>query len=210
MSEAPNVQPLASDAPKIVAAIGTKSVALYVQIRAQYLQGDVHENRFRHDFQLFYRLNNAGLTPEFKTRYFDLMDAARADALDLGAIAMELFEFRNRKGQQSLQFSFVTKLANIVDPTCPIYDSLVAALFGFRPPLSGIDVGTRLDRLMRFHDWLRSSYDGIIKSGTMSEVFDLFRHTYSVSAEAVPDTKVVDFVCWTAGRMRLKLDGWCP
>ena len=40
----------------------------------------------------------------------------------------------NKSGRQSLQISFATKLLHMVNPTTPIYDSMVAAFYFFDEP----------------------------------------------------------------------------
>ena len=136
------------------------------------------------------------------------MEAARDSAPNLRLLALALYAFPNRKGQRSLQFSFVTKLANTIDPTCPIYDSWVAALCGFRPPACGLEVEDRIDRLLEFHGWLGLSYDQALSAGSIGGMVDRFRRTYSANDEMVPDAKVVDFICWSAGSMGLKQKYW--
>ena len=77
----------------------------------------------------FYRLDNAGLTPEFKSKYFMLLEESRnLPEVYLRNLVKELYAIPNLKGQQSLQFSFVTKLANTVNRQYPIYDSEVGCL----------------------------------------------------------------------------------
>jgi hypothetical protein len=209
--EALDLAPLVSQGRAVVDAIGPRSVERYIQIRRTYLETNVSESPdFQSAFRLFYRLDNAGLTPEFKDQYFELMEAARDSAPNLRSLALALYAFPNRKGQRSLQFSFVTKLANTIDPTCPIYDSWVAALCGFRPPMCGLEVEDRIDRLLEFHGWLGKSYDQALSAGAIGGMIDRFRRIYSANDEMVPEAKVVDFICWSAGRMRLKLPGWCP
>ncbi len=67
-------------------------------------EGITKNNLFQFVFRSLHILDNAVLTPEFKTR----------------------------KDLNSIQFSFVTKFANIIDNQYPIYDSEVIKLFNFK------------------------------------------------------------------------------
>ena len=70
---------------------------------------------FQFTYRSFYRLDNAGLTPEFKSRYFELLQEYRIKPIDLKDICVDLYEYKTRKGYNSVQFSFATKLANTID-----------------------------------------------------------------------------------------------
>ena len=113
--------------------LGEESVAVYAFLYNEFLKGDVTLNPvFQFVYRSFYRLDNAGLTPEFKKAYFNLMQQYRnEDLIDPKEIVEKLYMYKRRKGDHSIQFSFTTKLINTIDPTYPIYDSEVARVFQF-------------------------------------------------------------------------------
>lgn len=113
----PDLADIESNTEEIVLAIGRESVEVYRFLSAEFMRGSILENYvFQFAFRSFYRLDNAGLTPNFKREYFVLLEEARnLNEVDLPGLARKLFHIPNRKGQQSLQFSFVSKLANTVN-----------------------------------------------------------------------------------------------
>jgi hypothetical protein len=51
--------------------------------------------------------------------------------IDIVQVVDRLYEYPRRKGDNSIQFSFATKMANTIIPSYPIYDKEVAKAFGF-------------------------------------------------------------------------------
>jgi hypothetical protein len=201
----PDLAALNENAQVIVDAIGRESVDVYLFLSDEFARGPVTQNcLFQFVYRSFYRLDNAGLTPEFKSAYFECMEEARACLeVDLAAIVEKLHKIPNRKGQASLQFSFVTKLANTINPNYPIYATEVAKCFGFRPPYNYKDSDTRLQEYLAFYESLRKFYKEVTIQGSMKELVGLFERTYSPAACRVPAVRVLDFIFWSAGKVGL-------
>ncbi len=199
----PDLNAIAKKSTAIVESIGRESVEVFVFLCKELSRGPVTQNHlFQFVFRSFYRLDNAGLTPDFKSAYFEILEASRSGApFNLAAIVRRLYEIRNRKGQRSLQFSFATKLANTVEPRSPIYDAEVAKLFRFRPPPDGL-FESRLARYLDFHTFLRRFYEDILDRELLRDTIALFQRSYSPEAESVPPVKVLDFVFWAAGKLQ--------
>ena len=83
---------------------------VYNFIKEQFNQTeDVRNNHlFQFTYRSFYRLDNAGFTPEFKKRYFELLQEYRSKPIVLKDICIDLYEYKTRKGLNSVQFSFAT------------------------------------------------------------------------------------------------------
>src|SRR5262249_6782436 len=120
----PDLSYIEANADKIVGEIGRDSVEVHCFLSNEFARGSILENYvFQFTYRSFYRLDNAGLTPEFKQKYFVLLEEARnLPEVDLPDLTRRLSRIPNRKGQDSLQFSFVSKLANTVNAQYPIYD----------------------------------------------------------------------------------------
>ncbi len=131
-------------------------------------------------------------------------DARRGSTVDIAAIVKELSKLHNLKGQASLQFSFVTKLASTINPSYPMYDDKVAKCFGFRVPYNYKPFDARLQEYLAFYESLRKFYEEVSVNGSMKELVSLFERIYSPVARRVPPVKVLDFIFWSAGKMRLR------
>lgn len=201
----PNIE---SHAKQIVDAIGREAVDVYGFLCDEFARQPVERNCvFQFVYRSFYRLDNAGLTDDFKKRYFELMEMERSrnspevDLNNLKKLVEDLRRIPNRKEQESLQFSFVTKLANTVNTEYPIYDAQVANAFNFHPPYNK-DFEIRLDRYMSFYKSLCDTYDTILRQLLLRESRRIFRETYLGPTERIPETKVLDFVFWSYGKLK--------
>ena len=192
-----------ANADKIVQFIGRESVEVYRFLSKRFLEQEPKDdNVFQFIFRSFYRLDNAGLTDEFKTKFFELLSIAKAEQqADIQGIVRSLFDIPNRKGQASLQFSFATKLAATVESSSPIYDAEVASIFGFRPPYNYNPFEQRLSEYTAFYTELKSLYQTIIDRDCLREARTMFRSRYSCTKSDVPETKVLDFIFWSAGKL---------
>ncbi|MGA2301474.1 MAG: hypothetical protein ABSG77_12380 [Candidatus Acidiferrum sp.] len=201
----PDLAALNKNAQVIVEAIGREAVDVYLFLSDEFPRGPVTQNFvFQFVYRSFYRLDNAGLTPEFKSAYFECMeDARRGSTVDIAAIVKELSKLPNLKGQESLQFSFVTKLASTINPSYPMYDDKVAKCFGFRVPYNYKPFDARLQEYLAFYDSLREFYEEVRVNGSVKELVNFFERIYSSAACRVPEVKVLDFIFWSAGKMRL-------
>lgn len=197
-------QSIEANAQSIVAAVREEPVAVYAYLREQFVRGPVDSNSvFQFVFRSFYRLDNAGLEPEFGKVYFQLMEQHRnSPEIPLKTILMRLNEILDRRGRKNLQFSFITKLANTINPDYPIYDVYVADVFDFRAPAYTKDADQRADEYLEFYSKMRETYSRIIAQNLLEISRKLFRSTYGSFSNYIPETKVVDFILWTEGKRR--------
>ena len=199
----PDLSDIETNSEEIVGAIGRESVEVYRFLSDEFARGPVLENCvFQFAYRSFYRLDNAGLTPDFKREYFVLLEEARGlREVDLPGLTRKLFAIPNRKGHASLQFSFVSKLANTVNSQYPIYDAEVASVFSFRAPYNYKTFDVRLTEYMAFYNKLRGIYAEIIGRDILQKPRQMFRDIYAAPPERIPEIKVLDFIFWSAGKL---------
>lgn len=199
-----------TDAASIVDGIGAESVAVYVYLLNEFGSGPVDTNLvFQFVFRSFYRLDNAGLAPDFKHEYFRLMERYRHTTAEipLDTLMGALFRFRGLNHREGIQFSFVTKLASTIcpDPHYPIYDSRVAKVFGLKtlyPSRSPED--RRIADCLVLYGKLRDIYKQILSENLIAQPRRMFRERYASLAASVPEVKVLDFIFWSAGTLLTK------
>jgi hypothetical protein len=201
-----NLSEIEVSAERIVDLIGRESVDVYVFLSEMFGGGSINENRvFQFVYRSFYGLDNAGLTPEFKSKYFALLEEARGlSHPDLRSIARTLYPIPHSRGYKSLQFSFITKLAHTVNQQLPIYDGKIATLFGFEAP-SGELEGS-LTKYMSFYEDLRRLYAAIVSQNLLPKSRALFADRYSPSSSKVSDIKALDFIFWASGKLGFRLE----
>jgi hypothetical protein len=193
-----------SNQARIINELGEEPIAVYRLLSSEFAKGGVDKNPlFQFVFRSYYRLDNAGLTPAFKARYFELMENARVtEVIDLQAIATDLYRFKSLRDRKTLQFSFITKLAATVSPHYPIYDREVGKALGFSPPDQLRDFDKRLGIYLQFYGWLRRLYTDFIAARTLRSAEAALVAKYS-TAKHVPPMKALDFLFWSAGKLEV-------
>ena len=131
----------------------------------------IHKNLFHFVFRSFYRLDNAGLSDEIKVEYFNLLQETRdRDTFDFQLVCDRLYQLVNLRGQNTLQFSFATKMANIINDSRPIYDSEVASMFGFRTPYNYRSYSQRLTEYCNFYVEISNRYIEFTQDNLILEI----------------------------------------
>ncbi len=191
----PDLSALAKNAEAIIDGVGREAIDVYLFLFDEFARGSIREHwLFQFVFRSYYQLDSAGLTDDFKAAYFECMEEARGGAaVDLAGIVGRLRAIRNRKGQESLQFSFVTKLANTVNPRYPIYDYQVAQCFRFTAPYNYKTWEVRLGEYLDFYGWLRAFYENALATNSMKCLIDRFMSVYAPKACRIPPVKILDF-----------------
>ncbi|MDC6350059.1 hypothetical protein PP178_00720 [Zeaxanthinibacter sp. PT1] len=188
----------------IVGNISRESIDVYNFIKSEYETSNVTTNHlFQFVFRSFYRMDNAGLTPDFKTEYFILLEENRkVDRFDFDKVLRRLYTFPNRKGQNTLQFSFATKMFNTIDHSMPIYDSEVCKMFSLsRPYQREFDV--KLDKYLDQLDVISKGYEEIRKFNLLPNAMGMFDNYFK--DHALTEWKKLDFIFWSAGKLQTVL-----
>ena len=163
------INEMISRSKEIIKTLDHESIEVYKFLLSEFNKSDVRENLvFQFVFRSFYRLDNAGLSPEFKTRFFELMQENRDNkSIELEGILRELEKYPRIKEERtdekkgSFQFSFVTKLFNTINPEFPIYDSKVSkAIFGSSYSPTGT-FENKLKVCSARHDVIKKTYSHI-------------------------------------------------
>lgn len=187
---------------RVVGNLDLESITVYDFLSRRFEVCNASEDPlFQFVFRSFYRMDNAGLTNEFKTRYFrELQERRGMEPVDLRSLASIFHAIPTIKGSHSLQFSFVTKLAHTINASYPIYDDEIATSFAFARPVYG-SFEHRLDRLMRFYGKLKATYMKILDDGLMAPTLQAFHDRFPEHAPRLPKIKLLDFTFWSVGKL---------
>lgn len=157
---------------------------------------------FQFLFRSFYRLDNAGLTTELKTRYFELLQEYRNKPIDLKAICLDLNNYKTKKGLNSIQFSFATKLANTVDENYPIYDSEVIRLFNFKQPYSLKDKNEKIDKYLYQYKYIVEISQKLICNSYIKNIFQEMDSIFGNSCIEQGNIRKLDTLMWGIGKVK--------
>lgn len=186
---------------EIISNLERESIDVYQFLKEGFENSDVTQNYlFQFVFRSFYRIDNAGLTPEFKKEYFKIMEQNRNEKqFDFKRVFKRLYILPDRKGQNTLQFSFVTKLFSIIDNTLPVYDSKVAEMFSFSKPYQS-DFDIKVERFLIQYEVIKRSYTEISNLNLIPKAGKLF--DLSFANHGLTETKKLDFIFWSAGKLK--------
>ncbi|MBI1256555.1 MAG: hypothetical protein GC204_03705 [Chloroflexi bacterium] len=171
----------------------------YLNLRAGWADRDIaQDSGFQQTYRRFWRMNAARLSPTFLASYFDLLTATRdSGAADVAKISRALYAIPcNGAGDRKLHFSFAAKLAHMVDPDLPIYDSLIARFYF----LDGVDEGdfkARLSARLADYGFLQQEYARILHHNLLQPAIEAFRDRFPAATDVMmSDQKVIDTLIW--------------
>jgi hypothetical protein len=138
-------------------------------------------------------MNVARLSQRFYSRYFELLARySSSQSVDVASLARELSSV-DAEDEQSLQFSFASKLAHMIDPRLPVYDRFVAAFYFYVAPAGDGQFEARLVELMGFYNFLRHEYARVLGERLLSGAIQKFRERFT---DDIPDERIVDWLLW--------------
>ncbi|AXT59283.1 hypothetical protein D1816_02605 [Aquimarina sp. AD10] len=186
---------------EIIGNLEQESIDVYNFLKTEFENSDILKNHlFQFVFRSFYRIDNAGLTPEFKCEYFKILEENRNEKkFDFNKILKRLYYLPNRKGQNTFQFSFFTKLINTIDDTFPIYDSEVARMFNLSRPYQS-DFDKKLNKYKEQFEVITKGYAQILNSGLIPKTNLLFDLNFE--NHGLTEVKKLDFIFWSAGKIK--------
>ena len=187
--------------------ISIDTIKGYLELRQLYEGVNVIEDEdFQKKFIAYYKLSGTGVNEEFLKRYFDIMEAhkKREGQVDFRLIRRAVYGTQPKKKLTSAQFSFLARMANLINDENPQYDNTIAAFFDFDPPVqTKLDSRERLNAYLEFHKNVRDLYQDVIDDNKIRELLMVFKiklkqhGDYPVSA-----LKRVDFLAATAARLK--------
>jgi len=182
--------------------LDSDSVPVYLFLAERFANSsDISSDHvFQFLFRSYYRLDNAGLTDDFKKEYFRLLQNHRHEQVpDLRQICRTLRAYKTKRGKQSLQFSFATKILATIDQDQPLYDRFVASVFGFSPPLHKLAFEERLEKHLQFYEALKETSRWLREQPELKDVDALFAKREK-QWHLVGRCKQIDFILWATGK----------
>ena len=186
---------------RIIDNISYESVDVYNFLKSQFDNSNVTENYlFQFVYRSFYRIDNAGLTNQFKTEYFKILQEYRQlEHFDFAIILHRLFNIVNHKGQNTFQFSFVTKMQNTIYSNRPIYDNEVSKVFSFDRPRQGSSFNDKLNLYLEQLSIIDTTYNSFLSNDSLLKIITSFDNKFP--KHNLGQIKKFDFIFWTAGKI---------
>jgi len=183
----------------ILSNLNSENIAVYIFLKNEYAKGKILDNFvFQFVFRAYYRLDNAGLSDGIRRRFFELLDQKQTN---LETILSELYEIPTLKGKKTIQFSFATKLLHTINSNKPIFDSGVSRVTNIRLTGSG---EPKIHSCIERYDFLEKLYLDMLQDERITNIISEFGLTFKVDGEMMSDTKILDFIMWSLGKLKDK------
>lgn len=179
---------------QILSNLDYESVVVYRFLKSEYDKGNILNNPFfQFVFRSFYRMDGAGLSNRMKEHYFQLLENKERN---LEIILSELYDIKNIKKQNTIQFSFATKLVHTIDNDMPIYSTEIASCLDKKPRPTG-SKNERILSCVVIYGSLMRLYDELKKNEEINDTISKFRLKFNVTEGQISNTKVLDFILWS-------------
>jgi hypothetical protein len=159
-----------------------------------HVANDEYQRRYRK----YWVMNPARLSDEFYESYFNLIEgyiAAPNNPPLITTLTNDLYQIpTHKKGKQSVQFSFASKLLHMIDHHSPIYDDLIASFYFWEPP-DQKQPEQRIQELGNFHQFLCQEFGRILKANLLQPAITAFRRHFPRAH--FTDTKIIDSLIWS-------------
>ncbi|HRY62193.1 MAG TPA: hypothetical protein P5056_00210 [Candidatus Paceibacterota bacterium] len=191
------IEKIYNNQEKIFSNIDKESVDTYQWLNTAYNSGGIDHNRvFQFVFRSYYRLDGAGLSQNQKRTFFDLMTNK---IRDLEKILDALYQLPTLRGNNTIQFSFATKLIHTIDNNEPIFDAEVSNVIQRR--VAGNNKEQKIQSCVELYNFLKSLYLKLLSDDKIKELISIFRKEFGVNKYQVSDIKILDFIVWTLGKL---------
>lgn len=166
--------------------------------------------RFEALFTRYYGLNSAGVTKDFKKRFFQILfdadDSVKAfenDKPNYSGVLAELYKIKRLKNDRALQVSFVSKLAAMHNESCPIYDQYVREYLNITLPINGKSAAQVRARITWFTEMLeeiKGAYVDWVRDPRIRAILMRFAKRDPELAKCHV-VRQLDFLVWQAGKL---------
>lgn len=154
----------------------------------------IDNEQFQKNYRTFWRMNAARLSQDFCDKYFEILQETQQSQPDVNEIVYSLYDVpSNSKAKKTLQFSFSTKMAHMVNQDLPIYDSLISEFYFFEPNIR-LKLDDRITELLDFYEFLKAEYLRIQQEGLLNHSIQTFRKHFN--PQHFTDAKVIDSLLW--------------
>jgi len=198
-----NLEDLLRRSDEIVELLGAGAIVTCVYLTARFRECDVSKNEvYKRIYSRYYGLKGAGLTEAFFARYFELLENTKNLGFNPLAIAQDLKEYPNQKGQIALQFSFITKIGTTFDPKFPIYDRRIVELFGIRNSKIIRNYDERLHAHLDDLEEIKKRIDMCMQAQPFAELVNRCHDV--ATAGILPGGRLTDLILWAYHQLKPK------
>ena len=146
---------------------------------------------FQKRYKSYWAMDFARLSPDFCEFYFRVLENGKSMDIEIRELCQNLYEVPTHKNEQkSIQFSFATKLAHMIDPALPIYDNLVCSFYFLKVAGPKGDFSQRIELYLSVYKFLLNELKRIKINGLLeSSIYEFRKH---LTPKYFTDEKIID------------------
>jgi hypothetical protein len=181
----------------VINEIGARHVQDYDWLSDKIFIWDLSTSQdFRKRYSSFWRLSGAGLDDRFKKAYFTFF---QKNKLNKNISPVDVADYlknipTNSKGDQTIQFSFATKMVHMINPAMPIYDKMIRNFYHIPDPPAGGDYTRKLSYCKEIYSFLMTEYDRVINNKLLQESINKFH--FHLQPKNFTVQKIIDSLLW--------------
>ncbi|MEO0896199.1 MAG: hypothetical protein AAFY71_07375 [Bacteroidota bacterium] len=195
--------------------IKIEDIQAYLRLKKTLHEVNVAEDaKFQETFRSYYGIGGVGVNKEFIQKYFEILELKKNEPeFNFRQTAKELLGARPKRKLSSAQFSYLTKMANVIDGSqYPVYDNHIADLYEFdKPTQAKLDSRERMNVYLAFYDEVKKMYATLLEEKLIRNplvVFKILLKKY-VNEEfptyEIEEMKKIDFLVTAITNMKGKL-----
>jgi len=178
--------------PVILENIERGHVAEYDWLSRRLKETDVSlDPEFQKRYKSYWEMDFARLSPAFCEFYFRVLEEGKSEDIEIRGLCQRLYEVPTHKDEQkTIQFSFATKLAHMIDPALPIYDNLVCSFYFLRVAWPKGEFSQRIESYLSVYRFLLRELERIKTKGLLESSIHEFRR--QLKPECFTEEKIID------------------
>lgn len=171
---------------------------------------DVYDNRqindsFQRIFNSFYAMSKLFVDESFIIEFYKRMNELKEENKneytpeDIVNDAEKLsgyIQTENSKRHSSLQLSFVTKMYNLKDNKYPIYDKMVATVFGIYTAHDDYK-NNKKDTCVKWYRLIVDVYKELLKENDIENIITYFKECFDCRLASM---RILDVIVWQLGK----------
>lgn len=141
------------------------------------------------------------MSPELKKEYFIILEEYKNQKeFSFRDILQRLYDIPCKRKINTFQFSFATKMLNMINEQMPIYDSEVAKMFGFVRPYISSSFDEKLEIYRNQYEKIKKTYKEILDQHLLQKANVCFDRKFK--EYGINEIKKLDFIFWSAGKLK--------
>lgn len=181
--------------------INSNDILKYINLKILF-EDKKRRNEFCKKFKSYYGLNQGGLSKKQLDIYFEALFSLKNIKnyeKNFKSLIKKLYRLPRKKGDHSVQCSFISKLLSFIDESYPIYDKYVGKFFGIIVPLEPtleFKINIIINNMMS----IKENYELWLSDQRLKKIIQRIKNKYGINCHNI---RIIDFLIYVIGKKKL-------